>query len=372
MDTHGSMHWRGDRTAGNDAGGDPFDEDGAFKKFNAAFVGLLGRSTQLSTAEMQAYTDFILQVTMPPNPNRKLTDMLTTDQDAGKTFYLTQVSDSITTCNGCHVLDPTNGSFGTNGSASVEGEPQEFKVAHLRNMYEKVGMFGMPDVPFFNTGNNTHQGDQIRGFGFIHDGSVDTPFRFLDAALFNFPGGDSQRRDVEQFLLAFDTNLKPVVGQQVTLTSANSATVNPRIDLLIERALAGDADLIVKGVIAGTPRGGRLLPNGTFEIDNPSSFPPLSDSAVRNFAQTPGQEMTYTSVPPGSGIRMGVDRDEDGDYNLEDNCPATINSSQTDADTDLVGDACDNCPADINASQLDTDTDGNGDACDMWTMIMMA
>ena len=232
-------------------------------------------------------------------------------------------------------------------------------------MYEKIGMFGMPDVPFFNTGNNTHQGDQIRGFGFIHDGSVDTPFRFLDAALFSFPSGDSQRRDVEQFLLAFDTNLKPVVGQQVTLTSTNSATVNPRIDLLIERAQAGDADLIVKGVIAGTPRGGRLLPNGTFETDNPSAFPPLSDSAVRDFAQTPGQEMTYTAVPPGSGVRMGVDRDDDGDYNLEDNCPATANSSQTDTDTDLVGNACDNCPSDINASQLDTDTDGIGDACDV-------
>ena len=79
MDTHGSMHWRGDRTAGNDTGGAPFDEDGAFKKFNGAFVGLLGRSTPLSTAEMQAFTDFILQVTLPPNPNRALDDSLTPD-----------------------------------------------------------------------------------------------------------------------------------------------------------------------------------------------------------------------------------------------------------------------------------------------------
>src|SRR5262249_46081844 len=29
----GPMHWRGDRTAGNDPGGDPLDEAGAFKKF---------------------------------------------------------------------------------------------------------------------------------------------------------------------------------------------------------------------------------------------------------------------------------------------------------------------------------------------------
>ena len=42
--------------------GGAFDEDAAFKKFNLAFVGLLGRGAQLRAAEMQAFTDFILQV----------------------------------------------------------------------------------------------------------------------------------------------------------------------------------------------------------------------------------------------------------------------------------------------------------------------
>jgi hypothetical protein len=42
MKNNGSMHWRGDRTGGNDPGGDPFDEDAAFKKFNVAFPGLVG------------------------------------------------------------------------------------------------------------------------------------------------------------------------------------------------------------------------------------------------------------------------------------------------------------------------------------------
>ena len=50
---------------------------------------------------------------------------------------------------------------------------------HLRNLYQKVGMFGMPAVPFLDAGDNGHQGDQIRGFGFLHDGSIDTVFRFL-------------------------------------------------------------------------------------------------------------------------------------------------------------------------------------------------
>ena len=36
-------------------------------------------------------------------------------------------------------------------------------------------------------------------------------------------------------MMAFDSNLAPVVGQQVTLTARNGAAVNSRIDLLIER-----------------------------------------------------------------------------------------------------------------------------------------
>jgi len=49
---------------------------------------------------------------------------------------------------------------------------------------------------------------------------------------------DAMRRDVEQFLLAFDSDLAPIVGQQMTLTSTNSAAAGPRIDLLISRASA--------------------------------------------------------------------------------------------------------------------------------------
>src|SRR5262249_9041084 len=57
LDNHGPMHWRGDRTGGNDApsfqpNSGTFDEEAAFKKFNVAFPGLLGRSTELTDDEM--------------------------------------------------------------------------------------------------------------------------------------------------------------------------------------------------------------------------------------------------------------------------------------------------------------------------------
>jgi len=349
----GPMHWRGDRTVGNDPppNNDPLtNEAGDFEKFNVAFVGLLGMPghcsvTQglgcrqdaacpagetcvgLSDAQMQAFTDFILQVAMPPNPIRALDDSLTSDQQAGESFFFNITSDVVETCNGCHVLDPINSHFGTDGHSSFENETQDFKIPQLRNAYEKVGMFGMPAVPFFNAGNNgtpgpfTSQPDQVRGFGFLHDGSVDTLFRFHNATVFNGGfnpnGGNTTRRQVEQFVLAFDSDLMPIVGQEVTLTSTNAAVAGPRITLLIQQAAAGACDLTVKGVIRNAntgvleQRGAVRLSSGLFETDRVTD-PLLTDTQVRAFAATAGQELTYTCVPPGEGVRVGIDRDADG------------------------------------------------------------
>lgn len=61
------------------------------------------------------------------------------------------------------------------------------------------------------------------------------------------PEGDHMRRQVEQFVLAFDSNLAPIVGQQVTLSAANAGVVGPRIDLLMARADVGECALVMKG-----------------------------------------------------------------------------------------------------------------------------
>src|SRR5262249_29639771 len=156
-------------------------------------------------------------------------------------------------CDGCHVINPASGFFGTNGRSTIEGEPQEFKIPHLRNLYQKVGMFGMPAGPLFPAGDNGAQGDPGRGLGVLAGGRLRTRFRVHGANGFSF--GATEAANLEQFMLASDTNLKPIVGQQVTLTSTNAAAAGPRIALLIARAAAGDCELTVKGLLSGEPRG---------------------------------------------------------------------------------------------------------------------
>jgi hypothetical protein len=309
---------------------------------------------------MQKFTDFILEVTYPPNPIRNLDNSLTPQQQLGRDLYFGDKSDTFFNCNGCHVLDPDGnrefsevkkpGFFGTDGQFSFEGESQFFKVPHLRNLYQKVGMFGMAPPPpssspaaplgsliFAPLANNGPLGPQVRGFGFLHDGSVDTLLRFLSGSVFasRAPGtipsldprtppefvpdpgnlggfaltseGVAQRRTVEAFLLAFDSNLAPIVGQQITLTRHNASVAGPRIDLLIARAEEHECELVAKSRLGGFLYVGA----GRFKASR-AGVPKIPDALLRATALLPGRELTYTCVPPGSGRRIGIDRDEDG------------------------------------------------------------
>src|SRR2546423_795696 len=60
---------------------------------------------------------------------------------------------------------------------------------------------------------------------------------------------DGTRRDVEQFMLAYDSDLAPIVGQQVTLTAGNGSAVGARINLLIQRAQAAFTSKALGGAV---------------------------------------------------------------------------------------------------------------------------
>ena len=363
--THGAMHWRGDRADGffgldpcaaaTGISHAPCAEDLAFRNFIVAFEGLVGHDGLIDQDDMQAFADFALQIVLPPNPVRALDNALTTSQQAGFDKFFScgpgparcgvrdpRATDTIEDCDGCHRLDPMRGFYGTGGEQTFESLTQNFKVAHLRNVYQKVGMFGGStldrdevsgqvgrldvrsprrallggDAPQLEPGV-LHQGDQVRGFGILHDGSIDTAASFLGGHLFQLdPDEVPQMTDL---MLAFDTDLAPVVGQQVTLTSTNSKVANPRIDLLIARAAAAfdsailggrvtECDLIVKGSVGGAERGWVRESDGLFRDDLGNTS---NDAALRALANTDGP-LTYTCAPPGSGRRMGIDRDLDG------------------------------------------------------------
>jgi DNA-binding beta-propeller fold protein YncE len=343
MANHGPMHWRGDRTGGLDeASAQPdsgaFDERAAFLEFQLGFINLLGRPEPLPDPDMQAFADFILQVMYPPNPHRALDNSLTPDQQAGRDmFFNRKLEIGGFACNDCHRLDPAANSefgvdfpgfFGGNNVSTREPFPQVFKIPHLRNLYQKVGMFGMVPTPIISPipGLDGFLGEQIRGFGTSRAGDTDNIVRFLSVPAFNAafpfpipnpegfqpgPEGLAQRFQVASFLLVFDSNLAPVVGQQVTWTAELASEVAPRIALLKARSGAGECDLIAKTYLLGRERG-FLYAGGDIWLTDTGFAPTIHEPDLERACLAAHVAITLTCVPPGSGVRFGIDRDLDG------------------------------------------------------------
>ncbi len=357
MDNMGPMHWRGDRTGGYaEPSAQPnsgaFNEQAAFKAFNVAFPGLLGRDSQIPAADMQKFTDFILEVMYPPNPIRKLDNSLTPLQQEGSNLYFGRNTffdpfGPELNCNACHTIDRNAnagfttkpGFFGSNGMTTEVAGLIPLKNPHLRNAYTKVGKFGIPFSAVWLNGPRfgVNQGEQIRGFGFLHDGSFDMMSNFFFAANFGtgelqpilppFVGGHienpegikmdangiRERDALEAFIFAMDSNFAPIVGQQVTLTSSNAAAANDRVALFLSRAAAGDCEVIA---FNGKTQEGYLY-NGSVFLRDKAVRPPLTPAQLRALANN--ADITYTCVPKGNGRRLALDRDGNGRLNGDEN-----------------------------------------------------
>jgi hypothetical protein len=380
LDNHGSMHWRGDRNGAVKQDGTPFlddagapvvsaqpnsgmfDEFTAFLSFNVAFPGLVGRAAELSGADMAAFTRFALELSYPPNPIRALDNSLSASEAAGRDFYFqTQTVsgatvelpvDRLHNCNGCHTLDPSGNSgqtehpgfFGSSGRLSFENLPQIFKVAHLRNAYQKVGMFASsPDsnrtltvIPQVNPPLPA-----VRGFGYQPDGAVGQIPHHISGRVFikttnptspvgQNPGGiptfvlDANgdplpqldpvgfvvRRNIASFVLAYDSNFKPALGQQVSFDASSGADVNARIALLTARAQTGDCALVAKTFLNGRERG-YVLEGVSYRPDKGGEAP-ISEAELKARVLNARSSVAFTCVPPNAGYRIGIDRDADG------------------------------------------------------------
>jgi YVTN family beta-propeller protein len=307
------FHWRGDRQN--------------FQAFNGAFVSLMGTAAPLSTGDMDAYTDFVMTVNFPPNPFRNADDTMPAsitvpsitgggqtasgNPNAGQAAFTNAAQPldaGVFQCAACHALPTGTTTNLFNGNA--EGDSQDFKIPQLRNMYEKVGFNVIRPNLQNGSGANIGLAQQERGFGFLHDGSLSL-MEFLAAPV--FVSTTQQERDLFAFMLAFPTESAPAIGTQVTVTSANknNAAIVNAINTLVAQAQAGKCDLIAKGSLGGVNKGFvldvqtlSLLPDSLLEQ-------PLGEAALRA-SVTGADVLTYTGVPPGAGVRLGIDRDRDG------------------------------------------------------------
>lgn len=293
LDALDPFHWRGEKLD--------------LASFNSGFSGILA-GDPLSQADLDLFVEWMGATAFPPNPNRNLDDTLRSEpaganQAAGFTAYVQNVG-SIGSCATCHSLP--SGSNSMVIGANLLQEAQQMKVPQLRNMYRKLGMQEGP-------------GASKSGFGYIHDGSLPNLLAFLTQPVFN-PWPNDTKDDLVEFMLAFPTGMAPAVGYQVTVDSTNvlDADVQADIQLLESQALAGNIDLVAKGTLDGLPRGLLYDPDLATWSGDESGVGPFTTRQLRNQVLAGDAVWTATGTPPGTGLRIGLDRDDDGQLDGDD------------------------------------------------------
>ncbi len=348
------FHWRGDRAG--------------LEEFNGAFIGLQGDDANLAANEMQQFEDFLATVAFPPNPFRSFDNTLPTSLPLpghfttgrfmpagqplpngnavnGLALYRSTsrpLDAGVLACVSCHTLPigiGTDNRFsagqyrpiapGPNGErhhglVSVDGVTNvTMKIPQTRNVFDKVG---------FNTTILSNRS----GFGFLHDGSVDSIERFVDEPVFDVRS-DQETADLVAFMLAFSGSNLPqgnpfmileppgtpsldthaAVGTQTTVR--DGANVPPAQAALVTSMIglsnaSSRVALVVKGRQGGIARGYKL-DGGVFQSDRAAET--IAPAALLA-AAAPGSELTYTIVPEGTETRIGVDRDLDGVFDRDE------------------------------------------------------
>jgi YVTN family beta-propeller protein len=339
------LHWRGDR-------------DG-IEQFNGTFIALHGDDAVLTNAEMQQFEDFLATIAFPPNPHRNADNSLPTslslpghyttgrfgpagqplpagDAQQGLSDYRDLMLDAnAIRCVTCHTLPTGLGTdFQLVGSVyqpipagpsgerhhalvSVDGSTNvSMKISQLRNLQDKVGFEATQTL-------------SRAGFGFLHDGSVDSIARFVSEPVFTL-SSDQQVADMVAFMLAFSGSDLPTgsttgivfppgtaskdahaaVGRQMTLTGAPSGADATNFNLWLHEADRQRVGLIAKGLRGGQARGWTYLGLNQWTPDLGSTA--ISTADLHSGSSLHGAETTFTVVPQGTQTRLGIDRDLDG------------------------------------------------------------
>ncbi len=303
---HNNLHWRGDRPT--------------FADFNPAFDKLLGGS-ELTDAQMDAFTAFIETVVYPPNPylNRDNSPKNPRVWD-GAVVYLNN-------CQVCHQVEH-------DGALRLAGVEDDAGI-------ELGGVFGQIQLVTQLRGiHRKFNSDLFGGFGLIHDGREEREHRshpmetFFDT-FFSFLT-PQQRSDLIAFLTAFQTNVTNIVGWQVRVAVPVGPAQRAAIDQMIAQSeqVPSHNDVIALGQVAGQQRGFWLIPGGGGQFMADDGTVQDLDSLLASLA--PGDVLVFEAVAPGSGRRLGIDWDLDCVLNAFDPVPRGTSDLNGDTFVDLV------------------------------------
>jgi DNA-binding beta-propeller fold protein YncE len=266
--------------------------------FNVTFAALHG-TEQLAPADMGAFALFLESIVFPPNPHRNLDRTLPPPPrgaPSGDALFRVSFNGSLS-CAHCHGEAP-----GTNGiilpGPFLQYQAQPMKIPQLRDVYKRTAR-----IP--------RDGLRMSGFGIFHDGSVDRVADFLTRPFFRgIARLPDVRAELERFVLGFDTGTAPAVGWSRTVRRGEPAPAE--LELVGHQAALGSCDLVAKGRVGARPRGFVFDPvRCSWTSDAPGAPPCTSDELLA--ALGPDDALTFLGVPPGSGRRIGIDRDGDGE-----------------------------------------------------------
>jgi hypothetical protein len=222
---------------------------------------------------------------------------------AGRNTYLNEFYTTGLACNTCHAANPGPGTNKSITPAVALQESQSFKVPQLRNMYQKISFNDAPGAI------------SLDGFGFTHDGVDPSLFRFLSRPVFvNFRNDITRKNNLSAFLVCFDPGIAPAVGYTRTISglNLNDAGANADWTLLQAQSAAGNIELIVKGTIDGKRHGLVYQPGTNNYKTDKTGLGPFTQLQLKAKIQA-GDTLSISGVPPGSGVRMGIDRDLNGE-----------------------------------------------------------